>query len=123
MTLPSRIRSLTVARDVLDGDVRVDAVLIEEIDPIGLEPLQRCVGDFPDVRRPAIEPRLLAAFELEPELRGDDHLIAERRQRFADEFFVGERPVGFGGVEEGDATVDSAARISAIPSCLSAAGP
>ena len=49
------------ARDVLDRHVGIDAVLIEQIDPIGLEPLQRRVGDLADVRRPAVQPRLLAA--------------------------------------------------------------
>ena len=91
------------------GTSGIDAVLIEEIDPIGLEPLQRGVGDLADVRRPAVESRLLAVFELEPELRRDDDLIANRRERFADELFVGERPVRFGGVEERDATINGGA--------------
>ena len=94
------------ARDVLDRHVGIDAVLIEEIDPIGLEPLQRRVGDLADVRRPAVQPRLLAAFELEAELRRDHDLIANRRERFADELFVRERPVDFGRIEERDAAID-----------------
>ena len=43
---------------------------------------------------------------VEPELGGDHHLLAEGRQRFAHEFFVGERAVDFGGVEERDAEFD-----------------
>ena len=97
------------ARDVLDRNVRVDAVLIEQIDPIGLESLQRRVGDLPDVRGPAVQTRLLAALELEAELRRNHHLIANRAERFPDELFVRERPVGFGGVEERDATVNGRA--------------
>ena len=84
-------------------------MLVEEIDPIGLEPLQRCVGDFADVRRSAVESGLLAVLELEPELRRDHDLIANGRERFADELFVRERPVGFGRVEERDAAVDGGA--------------
>jgi hypothetical protein len=41
---------------VVDRHVRIDPVLVEQIDPIGPESLQRRVGDFPDVRGPAIEP-------------------------------------------------------------------
>ena len=35
------------AGDVLDRHVRVDAVLIEQIDGVGLEPLERGFGDLP----------------------------------------------------------------------------
>ena len=40
---------------------------------------------------------------LPAELRGDHHLAAEGSERFAHEFFVHERTVHFGGVEERDA--------------------
>ena len=94
------------ARDLRDRHVGIDAVLIEEIDSIGLEPFQRRVGDRADVRRSAVQPRLLALFELESKLRRDDDPIADGRERFADELFVGERPVRFGRIEERDAAVD-----------------
>src|SRR5690606_5661680 len=42
----------------------------------------------------------------EPELRGDDNLIPNRRERLADDFFVRERSVRFRRVEEGDAAVN-----------------
>ena len=44
--------------------------------------------------------------DLEPELRGDHHLLAERCEGLADELFVGERTVDFSGIEEGDAAFD-----------------
>jgi hypothetical protein len=44
-------------RDVFDRDVRIDTVLIEEVDPVGLEPFQRCVSDLADVRRTTVEAR------------------------------------------------------------------
>jgi hypothetical protein len=94
------------ARDLLDRHVGIDAVLIEQIDPIGLEPRERRAGDLADVRRSAVQPRLLPAFELESELRRDDDLIANVRERFADEILVRERPVRFGGIEERDAAID-----------------
>jgi hypothetical protein len=60
------------------------------------------------VRWPAIQAPLHARFEFEPELRRDHHLIAERCKSFAGEFFVGERAVGFGGVEECNTAFDGA---------------
>ena len=116
LTLPSLNQVLHRAGDVFDRHVRVDAVLIEEIDPIGPEPLQRRLGDLADVRGPAVQAGLLAVLELEAELRRDDDLIANRRERFADELFVRERPVHFGGVEERDAAVDGRADDARCPS-------
>ena len=43
------------AGDVLDRHVRVDAVLIEEVDAVDLEPLERAVGDLLDVLGPAVQ--------------------------------------------------------------------
>ena len=47
--------------------------------------------------------------DIEAELGGDHDVFPERRQRFADEFLIGERAVDFGGVEEGDAVLDRGA--------------
>jgi hypothetical protein len=47
-----------------------------------------------------------AGSAVEAELGGDDDLFANRGEGLADELFVGERAVDFGGVEEGDAEVD-----------------
>ena len=51
-------------------------------------------------------PACLPSLELEPELRRDDDPIANGRQRFADEFLVREWPVGLGGIEKRDASLD-----------------
>jgi hypothetical protein len=61
-------------RDLLDRCVGIDVVLIQQIDPVGLEPLERCIGDLADVRRSAVQPRLLPTFKPESELRRDDDL-------------------------------------------------
>ena len=54
---------------------------------------------------PTIDTHLLAfGTNFESEFGGDHHSLAHRSQRFADEFFVGERAVNFGRVEKGDAT-------------------
>ena len=44
------------AGDVFDGDVRVDAVLVEEVDVVGAQPAQRVVGDLSDAFGPAVGP-------------------------------------------------------------------
>ena len=97
------------ARDVLDRDVRVYAVLIEEIDRLDAQPSQRGLRDLLDVLRPAVHADLFAfagRVEREPELRGDHHPVAERRERLAHELFVHERAVRLRGIEERDAALD-----------------
>ena len=54
--------------------------------------------------RPACSPAV--GIEFEPELGGDHHLLAEGSEGFAHEFFVRERAVDFGGIEECDAAFD-----------------
>ena len=39
------------AGDVFDWHLWIDAVLVKEIDDIGPEPFQGCVGNFPDALR------------------------------------------------------------------------
>ena len=93
---------------IFDRHARVDTVLIEQIDGIDLEPLERGFGYLPDVLRPAVQTNLFSlGAEFESELGGYYHLAAEGRKRFAHKFFVCERSVGFSGVEEGDAAFDS----------------
>jgi hypothetical protein len=87
------------AGHVLDRHVRVDPVLVEQVDAVGLEPLERGVGDLPDPLRPAVHARLGIPV-LEAELGGDHYLVAERRQGLAHQLLVGEGAIGFGGVEE-----------------------
>jgi hypothetical protein len=84
------------AGDVLDRHVRVDAVLVEQVDPVG--PLQHLLDHLADVVGFAVEPP--GRRELEPELRGDDDLVADRGEGLTDEGFVDERSVRLGGVEE-----------------------
>ncbi len=91
--------------DVFNGNVRIDAVLVEKIDDIGPESLERGLRDFFDMFRPTVQPSLFAGvgINFEPELGGDHHLLTERSERFTHEFFIFERTVHFGGIEEGDA--------------------
>src|SRR5579871_625748 len=94
--------------DILHRHIRVDAVLIEQIDAVRLETLERCVGDFADAFRPAIYSFARHAV-LEAELGRDDDLVAHRGECFAEQFLILERTVSFGCVEEGDALLEGCA--------------
>jgi hypothetical protein len=83
-------------------------VLIEKVDGIDLEPLERSLDTLLDVLGPTVQ-AALPAVQVEPELRGDDDLLAERKKGFADELFVRERAVDLRGIEERDTTLDSRA--------------
>jgi hypothetical protein len=94
------------AGDVLDRHVRIHAMLVEEIDAVGPQPLQRGIGDLADMRRPAVEAGLFPVLDPEAELGRDDDLIAHGSERLAYQLFVDERPVNLSRVEEGDAVAD-----------------
>jgi hypothetical protein len=88
------------AGDVFHRHVRVDAVLVEQVDAVGAQPLQRGLGDGTDALRPAIHAVRRDAVP-EAELGGDDDLITDGCERFANQLLVGERALGFSRVEEG----------------------
>src|SRR5690348_4882908 len=77
---------LDCAGHVLDRHVRIDAVLVEEVDDVGLESRQRGFRDLPYVLRPAVETGLLARPRVDgkSELRGDHDLATDRSERLAD---------------------------------------
>ena len=85
------------ARHVLHRHVRVNAVLIEEVEAVGLQAPQGVLGNRAYALRPAVHARLRSAV-LEAELGRDDDLIADGRQGLAHHVLVG--AVGLGGVEE-----------------------
>ncbi|CAN5346229.1 hypothetical protein BH09PSE1_BH09PSE1_29960 [soil metagenome] len=95
--------------DVLDRHVRIDAVLIEQVDDIGAKALQRGLGDGADVFGPAVQ-TVGDDAALETELGGDDDAVAEGFKRLAEQVLVGERAVAFGRVEEGHAAFDRTAQ-------------
>ena len=101
--LAGRDKLTDSASHLLDRDVRVDAVLIEEVDDIRAQPLQRRVRDLPDPLGPRVQAMVAAvSVEVETELRGDDDAIAQRTQRVPHELLVDKRPVDLGSVEERD---------------------
>ena len=94
-------------RHVFDWHVRVNTVLIEQVDGIDLESLKRALGDLLDVFWPTIQgwgpphpSGIELGIEVEAELGGYHHLSTKGGEGFADEFFVCERAVNFSGVEE-----------------------
>jgi hypothetical protein len=89
--LAGRDQVLHCAGDVLDGNVRIDAVLVEKIDVVRAEASQHLVRYALDVLRPTVE---AAAFtrrriNVKAELGGDYHLVTDGRQRFPDQGLVG----------------------------------
>jgi hypothetical protein len=95
------------AGDVLDDNVGVDAVLIQQVDGVHLQPPQHRVDHLTNVLGPAVE-AVAATVGIDPkaELGGDHDLIPEGSQGFADEFFVREGAVGLGGVEHRHTALD-----------------
>src|SRR6266481_1986789 len=109
-TLPAAIRSFT-APATSSMDVRIDAVLVEKIDVVRAEASQHRVRYALDVLRLAIEPAAFARrrIKVKAELGGDHDLVADGRQRFPDQSFVGQGTVDLGRIKQGDAEVVGAA--------------
>jgi hypothetical protein len=91
---------------LLDRYLRIDAVLIEQIDAVGAKALQRAFDGDADVRRAAVH-RADAANGVrdKPELARDTHLVAEWGERLAHKLFVRIWAVDLGCIEEGDAVL------------------
>ena len=94
------------ANDVLDGNSRVDAVLIEEVNAVSSEAAERALDGLANMLGPAIQARHRAVLDLEPELGRDSHAIALTRERASEQFLVGIRPVHLGRIKERDAKLD-----------------
>ena len=92
------------------GVVRVDAVLVVEVDVIDAEPLQARVARAAHVLGLAVDAAVARAVRVahDAELRGEDDLVAAIADRPADELLVRERAVDVGGVEEVDAELERA---------------
>src|SRR6266496_6518175 len=76
------------SRNMFDRNLVIDAVLVEKIDRIGLEALERGLGDLLNMLRTAVQPGLLTIFDVESELGRDHYVFAKWRECFAHEFFV-----------------------------------
>ena len=95
------------SRHVLDGHVRVNPVLVEKVDDVGSEPLERGLGHLLDMFGATVQYRCTLCspgidLGVKAELGGDHHLPTEGRERLSDQFFVCERSIHFGGIEKCD---------------------
>jgi hypothetical protein len=99
------------ACDIFDRHVRIHSMLIEQIDDIYLETFERAFGHLLDVLGPTIEAAALlpVRIDVETELRGDHHSVADGSQCFANERFVRERTINLRGIEKGNAALHSGA--------------
>ncbi len=85
---------------LLDRHAPVQPVLVVEVDVIDAEPPQRRLAGMANVLGPAVDGE--AAVPVtggEPELGGDDDLVATALHRPPDQFLVGVGAVDVGGVE------------------------
>src|SRR5271165_7288778 len=107
LDLAFRDQLLDRARDVFHRHGRIDAVLIEQVNMVRPQPLQRTLDYLADLFRSAIEPDcLLLLVDLEAELRADENLVANGLQRLPNQLFVDVRTVTLRGVKKVDATID-----------------
>src|ERR1700733_1732616 len=80
--------------DLLDRDFHVNPVLIEKIEYIYLQTLERCLGNLLDVLGAAVERIPLAAvggISFPAKLGSDHHLTTKGSQSFANQFLVHQR--------------------------------
>ncbi len=109
LDLASGDQFLHRARYILNRHGRIDSVLVEKVDGVYLQPVQHRINDFSDVVGQAVQPAAAPPgfrVDVKAEFRRDDHLIANWRERFANEFFVCERAVCLSGMEKGHTTLE-----------------
>src|SRR5580658_712921 len=87
---------------VFNWHVRIDPVLIIQIDAVGPEALQGSLNHSPDVLRPAVKNKA-ALFIVEAKFGRDSNSVADRREGLSDELFVCVGTVEFGCIEERNA--------------------
>ena len=88
------------ADGLLDGGLRVDPMLVVEVDVVGAEPFQGALDRHADVRGAAVEDAGAATgVRDDAELRRQDNLVAAALDGPADQFLVGVGAVDLGGVE------------------------
>jgi hypothetical protein len=95
----------------LDRAARLDAVHVVEIDPVRLQPAERCFEAFDHVGRAIVERALAVRPSDDAELRGQHDAVAARpilREEAAEESLVRAVAIDVGGVPMIDANVEGA---------------
>src|SRR5579862_7870994 len=101
------------SRHLLDRHLRINPVLVKEVDVIDAQTLQASVSHRFYMLWPAIGAACALArlkIDVEAELRGNHYLIADGMKCLADQLLVRKGPIGFGGIEMGDAKVVSGSK-------------
>src|SRR5579872_1393658 len=80
------------SRHVFNRNLVINAMLVEKINDVGFQALERCLGNLLNVLWPAIQTSLLTVFDFESEFGGDYDLIAERSQGLSHEFLISKGP-------------------------------
>jgi len=110
-TLAGRDQVLHRAGDVLDGDVRIDAVLVEQIDVVRAR--RRSIASVTRLMCSglAVEPAAFARrrIKVKAELGGDQGPRCGRAPGLPDQGFVGPGTVDLGSIKQGDPEVVGAA--------------
>src|SRR6476660_6305268 len=94
--------------DIFDRHVGIDAMLVQQIDDLNTQSLQRSLGGLADGVPMAAQAgvRLGRWIDCKAELGRNSDLVAHVAQSFADNLLVGKGTIDFGGIEEGDAQID-----------------
>ncbi|MNR10705.1 hypothetical protein D3C85_1269690 [compost metagenome] len=93
---------------LLDRRIGVDAVLIIEVDVIDAEAAQAALDRAAHIGGRAVGHSRAVRLAVDPELGGDESLVATPLQRLAHQDFIGVGAVHLGRVEQGDAQVECA---------------
>jgi hypothetical protein len=96
---------------LLDGDLRIWAVQVVQVDVIDAEALQRALDRAAHVLRPSVNltpAGLDRTAGHDAELRRQRHLVAARGDRPADDLLADVRPVHVGRVEQRDTKIEGA---------------
>ena len=106
--LALRHQVLDGAGDVLDRHLRIDPVLVEQINPVRPQALERAFDGLLDMVRTADETGTTLSrlgVDVPAELAGDDDFVPERCNGVAKNPFAFKGTVGFRSVEKSDAAI------------------
>src|SRR5260221_1438715 len=99
---------------ILHRHLWIDTVLIQKVNVIGLESLERAFDGLTDILRPASSfgADLLSVLETKAKFGADDHLVAPVLERPAEQLLVGEGTIALGRIEEGASDLDGTVQCS-----------
>ena len=93
---------------VFDGHLRIDAMLVKQVDAVSAQPSQLGVHHLPDVFGPAVQSTTSLPglrIDVKAELGGHDDPTANALQGLAEDFLRHEGAIDLGGVEQRDAQI------------------